>query len=122
MPKCVRCAPEGSQTFTKGRSRLLNTADAFARSAGPFELDGYFLKAIALLKQVLVIDPARKDINLRLAELHQMLQLMPEAMADAGTAHRTFQRMNDDATTLAASQKITELDPVQAEFREAELI
>lgn len=93
----------------------VKAADAFARLARTYELDGYGLKAIAILKQVLVIDPSRNDVNLRLAELHQMFQLMSEAMAYARTALRTAQRTNDLATKLAASQKIVELDPTAAE-------
>src|SRR5260370_7027583 len=51
----------------------------FTKVAESYSTDGFFLKAVALYKQVLKLDPTLLEINLRLAELHQQLQLISEA-------------------------------------------
>ena len=56
-------------------------ASFFTRSPRVYAQDGFFLKAVALYKQVLKLNPDLVEVNLKLAELHQQLGLMTEAMA-----------------------------------------
>src|SRR5262245_1864216 len=51
-----------------------DAADAMARAADVFSRQGFLLKAIAVCKLVLGLDPRRDDVQRRLAELHAARQ------------------------------------------------
>ena len=66
---------------TRRRTTTRRPPHYFTKVAESYAQDGFFLKAVALYKQVLKLDPDLVDVNLKLAELHQQLRLMSEAMA-----------------------------------------
>src|SRR5688572_23235427 len=79
-PKDVRILQKMGELFQKKNDNS-QAAQYFTRVAESYTNDGFFLKAVALYKQVLKLDPSLMEVNIKLAELHQQLQLMGEAMA-----------------------------------------
>jgi tetratricopeptide (TPR) repeat protein len=63
------------------RGNVSDAATYFIRVGEEYARDGYFLKAVALLKQCLKLDPTRFGVLLRLAELHVQLELRGEGLA-----------------------------------------
>ncbi len=89
----------------------IKAADAFARVGECYERDGFFLKSVALLKQVLKLNPERNDINFKLADLHLKLELLREAVAYFHIGLEEAHRNRDHATCLATSKKLIEVEP-----------
>lgn len=92
-------------------------AEALARVAGIYERDGFLLKAVALLKQVLKLDSSRYDLQFKLADLHFQLQLQGESVGYLRLALKAARERADAETCLAVARKFVEVDPESAEFR-----
>ncbi len=98
-------------------------ANFFTRVAEVYAQDGFFLKAVALYKQVLKLNPDLVDVNVKLAELHQHLGLMTEAMAFFQVVVAHHERKGDTKATFATLKKMVDLDPenVSSRLKLAEL-
>ena len=98
-------------------------ASFFTRVAEVYAQDGFFLKAVALYKQVLKLNPDLVEINVKLAELHQHLGLMTEAMAFFQVVVAHHERKGDTKSTFATLKKMVDLDPenVSSRLKLAEL-
>ncbi|MGZ3458479.1 MAG: tetratricopeptide repeat protein, partial [Archangium sp.] len=97
--------------------------------------DGFFLKAVALYKQVLKLNPNllevnlklaelhQLEVNLKLAELHQQLGLMSEAMAYFQIVANHYEKAGDVKNSLDTLKKMVDLDPenVASKIKLAEL-
>ncbi len=83
----------------------------FTKVAESYANDGFFLKAVALYKQVLKLDPALMDVNIKLAELHQQLQLMSEAMAYYQIVANHYDKAGDVRKSLDVLKTMVDLDP-----------
>ncbi len=86
---------------------LVDAAEAFRLVAEKYARDGMFLKSIALLKQVLRLDPARGDVNLRLGELHRLSGLHEEAEVYLRLAIAHFRRTRDTKSEAWASELLS---------------
>lgn len=78
-----------------------SAATSFAGLAEQYEKDGFFLKAIALLKQVVKLD-ARPEFEMRLGTLHVRLQLFAEAKIYFRRAEDQFIRAGDRSSAELA--------------------
>ena len=83
----------------------------FTKVAESYANDGFFLNAVALYKQVLKLDPALMDVNIKLAELHQQLQLMGEAMAYYQIVANHYDKAGDVRRSLDVLKTMVDLDP-----------
>ncbi|MFO0598259.1 MAG: tetratricopeptide repeat protein [Myxococcaceae bacterium] len=95
----------------------IKAAAAFARVADCYERDGFFLKAVALLKQVLKLDPDRPGANFKLGVLHLKLQLLNEATIYFGYALSDAKRNGAELPWVEVSTRLVESNPKQPEFR-----
>src|SRR5439155_15424885 len=95
----------------------------FTKVAESYSNDGFFLKSVALYKQVLKLDPSLVDVNLKLAELHQQLQLMTEAMQYYQIVATHYDKAGDTKKSLDTLRKMVDLDPenVASRIKLAEL-
>ncbi len=72
---------------------------------------GFFLKAVAVYKQILKLDPNLIDVNMKLAELYHQLGLMSDAAnqyRQISQLYETSGRVDDSIKVL---QRMVELDP-----------
>src|SRR5687768_11167641 len=74
-PRDVRILQKMGELHQKKNDNV-EAARYFTKVAESYSTDGFFLKAVALYKQVLKLNPALFEVNIKLAELHQQLQLM----------------------------------------------
>jgi tetratricopeptide (TPR) repeat protein len=109
-PKDVRVLQKMGEAHQK-KGDNPQAAKCFIRVAESYTSDGFFLKAVALYKQVLKLDPSLIEINLKLAELHQQLQLMGDAMGFYQIVANHYDKAGDSRKSLDVLKKMVELDP-----------
>jgi len=83
----------------------------FVKVAENFSGDGFFLKAVAQYKQALKLNPAQVELNLKLAELHQRLQLVGEAMAYLQVLANHYNQVGDVERLFETLTKMVDLEP-----------
>ncbi|MFH1263797.1 MAG: tetratricopeptide repeat protein [Pseudomonadota bacterium] len=76
--------------------------------------DGFFLKAVAVFKQILKLDPGLIRIYVRLAELYQHLGLNSEAMKQYQVVVRHYETQGLKKESLDILKKMAELEPENA--------
>ncbi len=79
--------------------------------ANHYAAQGFFLKAIAVYKQILKLDPSRLDAQVRLGEMYEHLQLVSDAMSVFEDASNAFMRAGDTEQALVMLGKIVDIDP-----------
>ncbi len=109
-PKDVRILQKMGELYVK-KNQNIQAATYFSKVAESYATDGFFLKAVALYKQVLKLNPALIEVNIRLAELHQQLQLMGDAMAYYQIVATHHDKAGDTRASLDTLKKMLELDP-----------
>jgi len=115
-PKDVRVLQKMGELFQKKNDNE-QAATYFTRVAESYSTDGFFLKAVALYKQVLKLNPALIDVNLRLAELHQQLQLISEATSYYHVVAQQYEKSGNIRSSLDTYKKIIDLDPENVSSR-----
>ena len=109
-PKDVRFLLKiGELQQKKGDQRA--AAETFGRVADAYGEQGFFLKAVAVYKQMLKLAPDDLRVNERLAALYQQLGLLSEAMAQLNVISAAAERTGDDAKLLEVLRRMTDLDP-----------
>src|SRR4051812_39462960 len=121
-PKDVRVLQKMGELFQKKNDNA-QAAQYFIKVAESYSSDGFFLKAVALYKQVLKLNPGLIEVNLKLAELHQQLGLMSEAMAYFQIVANAHDKAGDTKSSLDTLKKMVDLDPdnVASRIKLAEL-
>ncbi len=121
-PRDVRTLQKMGELYQK-KGDNPQAASFFTRVAEVYAQDGFFLKAVALYKQVLKLNPDLVEVNVKLAELHQHLGLMTEAMAFFQVVVAHHERKGDSKATFATLKKMVDLDPenVSSRLKLAEL-
>jgi tetratricopeptide (TPR) repeat protein len=115
-PRDVRVLQKMGELFQK-KNENEQAATYFTKVAETYSSDGFFLKAVALYKQVLKLDPTLLEINLRLAELHQQLQLISEATSYYQVVAQQYEKSGNTKGSLDTLKKIIELDPENVNSR-----
>jgi tetratricopeptide (TPR) repeat protein len=98
-----------------------NKAEAlkcFQRLADAFTKDGFTVKAIAILKKIVKIDPTSVDPILKIAELYVVQGLTREAREQYLQAVDFFKKKKQNDKALEAYQKIVALDPENRTIRQ----
>lgn len=96
------------------QTRIGNNAEAtstYGLVAQFYSDQGFFLKAVAVYKQILKLDPNLIDVNLKLADLYHQLGLM----SDAANQYRQISQLYEDNGKVDDAIKVLarmiELDP-----------
>ncbi len=121
-PRDVRMLQKMGELFQKKNDNV-QAAAFFTRVAECYSGDGFFLKAVALYKQVLRLNPELVEVNVKLAELHQQLGLLTEAMTFFQTVVAHHEKRGDTRATFDTLKKMVDLDPenVASRLKLAEL-
>jgi len=108
-PDDVRVLQKLAELYQKMK-RQAEAADCFEKVAKTYAAQGFYLKAVALYKQVLkVID--RVEVNVRLAELYQQLGLVGDATKEWQTVAAYYEKTGDAKSSLDTLRKLVDLDP-----------
>ncbi len=109
-PKDVRVWLKIGDLYAKKGAKQEAT-DTYLKVAELYTEQGFFLKAVAVFKQVLKLDPRLIDVNLKLAQLYKQLQLPAEAMAQFEYVATFCHREGNSAGAVEALRQILEIDP-----------
>ena len=85
--------------------------DAYERAAGIYTEQGFYLKAVAVFKQILRVDANVPELHLKLAELYQQLGLTSDALQhyhNVATFYESHGRARD---ALEMLKRMVDLDP-----------
>ena len=115
-PKDIRILLKIGELHQK-RGDNVQAAQNLLKVAESYSSDGFFLKAAAVYKQVLKLNPSLIDINFKLAELYQQLGLMSDALQQYQTVATAYEQQGDAKASLAIIKKLIELDPENAANR-----
>src|SRR5467141_2709553 len=108
-PDDVRVLQKLAELYQK-MNRKAEAADCFEKVARTYSQQGFYLKAVALYKQVLkVID--RVEVSIRLAELYQQLGLVGDATKEWQTVAAHCEKAGDTKASLDTLKKLVDLDP-----------
>ena len=96
----------------------------YSRVALGYNQQGFFLKAVAVYKQILSIDPNLTDLYSKLADLYVKLGLLPEALSNLDALAARFARAGQDEKVVAVLQQMAQVDPanVPSHIKLAELL
>ncbi len=121
-PRDVRVLQKMGELFQKKNDNV-QAATYFTKVAESYSADGFFLKAVALYKQVQKLNPTMLEVNLKLAELHQQLGLMSEATAYFQIVANAHDKAGDTRASLDTLKRMVDLDPdnVASRIKLAEL-
>ena len=115
-PRDVRVLQKMGELYQK-KNEPQQAANYFGKVAESYANDGFFLKAVALYKQVLKLNPTKIEINVKLAELHQQLGLMSEALQYLQGVATHHEKNGDMRASLEVLQKVVDLEPDNAGSR-----
>jgi tetratricopeptide (TPR) repeat protein len=109
-PKDVRVLLKVAELHQK-KGDAHAAAEAFDRVAQTYAEQGFFLKAVAVYKQIVKLDPDDVRVNERLAALYQQLGLMSDAMGQYQHMAAAYERAGDGAKLTDVLKRMLELDP-----------
>jgi tetratricopeptide (TPR) repeat protein len=93
----------------KGDQR--SAAEAFGRAAEAYANQGFFLKAVAVYKQLMKLAPDDVRVNERLAGLYQQLGILSDAMAQLQLVASAAERNGETAKLVETLRRMVDLDP-----------
>ena len=109
-PKDVRVWLMIGDLYAKKGSKQ-DAIETYLKVACFYHEQGFFLKAVAVYKQILKLDPRIVDVILKLAELYRQLGLMSDAMQHFESVAAHFHREGNTKEALATVKKLVDLDP-----------
>ena len=109
-PKDVRVWLKIGDLYAKKGSKQ-DAIETYLKVARFYHDQGFFLKAVAVYKQILKLDPRLVDVILKLAELYRQLGLMSDAMQHFESVAAHFHREGNTKEALATVKKLVDLDP-----------
>lgn len=91
--------------------------DAYNKAARFFLQEGFHLKAIAVYKKILKLEPDRAEIYTLLGDLHVVRGLMNNAIADYLSSAKLFLKAGKTMNALTLFRKIAKVDPQNTDVR-----
>lgn len=109
-PKDVRVWLKIGDLYAKKGAKPEAT-ETYLKVAQFYGEQGFYLKAVAVYKQILKIDPRLIDVNLKLAEVYRQLGLLSDAMQQYELVAAFYHREGKTREALATIKDLVELDP-----------
>jgi tetratricopeptide (TPR) repeat protein len=91
--------------------RIDEAVDFFNQIAEQYAGEGFFVKAIAIYKKIIKLDPTRLDVYENLAELYHRQGLVTEARTQYQVLADYYQKHENATSTIAIYLKMAELEP-----------
>ncbi len=97
--------------------RIEDAVGLFTRIAEQYTEDGFFVKAIAIYKKIIKLDPTRLEIYERLAELYHRQGLVNEARTQYQVLIDYYQKHRLPDSAIAICQRMLVLEPTNPSHR-----
>src|SRR4051812_498249 len=122
-PADVRTRLKLGDLFAK-KNQNAEAAEQYNLVAESYSKDGFYLKAVAVYKQILKLDSSLIDVHLKLGDLYHQLGLLSDAMSQYQIVAQHYDQKGMSKESLATLRKMVELDPenVQSRKKLAEII
>lgn len=91
--------------------RIDEAVDFFLQIAEQYTAEGFFVKAIAIYKKIIKLDPTRLEVYEQLAELYHKQGLVNEARTQYQVLADYYGKHNNAASAIAIYQKMVQLEP-----------
>ncbi|HEV2854742.1 MAG TPA: tetratricopeptide repeat protein [Thermoanaerobaculia bacterium] len=91
--------------------RIDEAVDFFTQIAEQYTTEGFFVKAIAIYKKIIKLDPTRLEVYEKLAELYHKQGLVNEARTQYQVLADYYQKHDNAASAIAIYQKMADLEP-----------
>jgi tetratricopeptide (TPR) repeat protein len=112
-PKDVRVLLKVAELHQK-KGDSAAAAAAFGRAAETYSNQGFFLKAVAVYKQMMKLAPDDVWVNEQLAGLYQQLGILSDAMAQLQLVAQGAEKAGDGVKLLDVLRRMIDLDPDNA--------
>ena len=109
-PKDVRVWLKIGDLYAKKGAKQ-DATETYLKVAKFYSEQGFYLKAVAVYKQILKLDPRLVEVNLKLAELYRQLGLLSDAMQHFEMVAAHFHREGKTTEALATVRQLVDLDP-----------
>jgi tetratricopeptide (TPR) repeat protein len=117
LQKILEIEPKNSQVALKIAELFLkldkkeDAVNYYEIAANIFSSSGFYDKAIAVLRQILTINPVSSQTYIKLAELFKKKNLIAEAVSNYKVAIAIYEKEGKTKEALKILQTITELEP-----------
>lgn len=115
-PKDMRIRIKIAEIYFKAKE-IEKTIATYQNVADFYVQENFILKAVAMLKNILKLDPRRREVNLELADLYVKLEMKNEAVGQVIIAMEGCFREGKKDQHLELSQRLVEMDPTSANRR-----
>ncbi|MBL8684207.1 MAG: tetratricopeptide repeat protein [Myxococcales bacterium] len=105
----------GDLQFRRGARE--DAVATYSKVARGYEEQGFALKAIAVYKQILSIDPNLTDLHGKLAELYVQLGLVPDALVNLEALAARYARAGTDDKLVGVVRQMVQIDPSNVAMR-----
>ncbi|MFO0722375.1 MAG: tetratricopeptide repeat protein [Myxococcota bacterium] len=109
-PKDVRTLLKVGDIYAKKEDRV-EAIKYYRRVAEAYSEQGFFLKAVAVYKQILKHDPQHFEVTVKLAELYEHLGLLQEALGQYQMVASLHDQKGNTKEWLTVLKRMVELDP-----------
>ena len=109
-PKDVRTWLKIGDLYTR-KGQKAEATQTYGQVAEAYAQQGFFLKAVAVYKQILKLDPDILDVQLKLGEMYEQLALISDALATYEQVAATYSKQGATDKALATLQRMVDLDP-----------
>lgn len=122
-PSDLRVKLRVAELYTK-RKQVTEAIKIYREVAEAYAVEGFFLKAVTVLKNILRLNPTLVDINLMLAELYERMGLINDAIRQYDILATTLEHKGEAGKALEIRKKVVELIPTSesARVRYAEML
>lgn len=100
------------------RNAVTEAIEAYLLAGGAFHASGSALKAIAVYKKILKLDPSRYSVYQQLGDLNAERGLVNNAVSDYLTLSKLYLKDGRTREALAVYRKIVDLDPTNLSARQ----
>ena len=109
-PTDMRARIHIAEAYFKAKN-IGKAIDTYKEVAQSYIQDNFILKAAAIYKNILKLDPTLIDINLKLAELYMKLEMIPDAVTQFRIALQAYELASDKEKLLTIGKKLVDIDP-----------
>ncbi|MFH1131754.1 MAG: tetratricopeptide repeat protein [Pseudomonadota bacterium] len=109
-PRDVRIWLKIGDLYAKSKD-VEKAVDTYLKVAEYYSEQGFYLKAVAVYKQILKLDTNQVDVNLRLAELYKQLGLLNDARQQYELVSNHYHQAGHTKSALEAVRQMVDLDP-----------